>query len=78
MLKVRHQTAGVKLRKSTIFSHSAGKDASFKMVYTPKRLGITDYGDNRNIIGWTKQSNVAENTFARYLYQRYTYLLYFF
>ncbi|AXQ65302.1 MAG: hypothetical protein [Circular genetic element sp.] len=67
VLKVRHQTAGVKLRKSTIFSHSAGKDASFRMVYTPKRLGISDPQDNRSIIGWTKQSNVAENSFAQFV-----------
>lgn len=66
VLKVRHQTAGVKLRKSTIYSHSAGKDASFKMVYTPRRIGIKDAADNRAILGFTKQSNVAENTFAQF------------
>lgn len=67
VLKVRHQTAGVKLRKSTIFTHSVGKDASFKLIYTPKRIGIKDAADNRQILGFTKQTNVQENTFAQFV-----------
>lgn len=67
VLKVRHQTAGVKLRKSTIYSHSAGKDAMFKLVYTPRRIGIKDAADNRQILGFTKQTNVQENTFAQFV-----------
>lgn len=67
VLKVRHQTAGIKLRKSTVYTHSAGKDANFKLVYTPKRLGIHDPADNRNLIGFTSAQNVAENSFAQFV-----------
>lgn len=67
VLKVRHQTAGIKLRKSTIYTHSAGKDANFKLVYTPKRLGIKDPGDNRGLIGFTASQNVQENSFAQFV-----------
>ena len=37
------------------------------MVYTPKRLGIKDPGDNRGLIGFTSQSNVVENSFAQFV-----------
>lgn len=67
VLKVRHQTAGIKLRKSTVYPHSAGKDANFKLVYTPKRLGIAQAADNRDLIGFTSQQNVSENSFAQFV-----------
>lgn len=60
----REDLAGVKLRKSQVFAHSTGKDASFKLVYTPKRIGIKDAMDNRTLIGFTSAANVAENTYA--------------
>lgn len=64
-LKVRHHTAGVKLRMSTMNTNTAGKDASFKLVYTPKRLGIKDAQDNIGRLGFTSQSNVSENSFGQ-------------
>lgn len=67
VLKVRHQLAGVKLRKSKVYPGSTGKDCSFKLVYTPKRLGIKDPGDNRGLIGFTSQQHVAENSFAQFV-----------
>ena len=66
VLKVRHQTAGIKLKKSKMFPNSTGKDCSFKLVYTPKRLGIAQAADNRDLIGFTSQQNVAENSFAQF------------
>ena len=60
----REDLAGVKLRKSKVYPHSTGKDCSFKLVYTPKRIGIQDAKDNRGLIGFTSQTNVAENTYA--------------
>lgn len=67
VLKVRHHTAGVKLRMSKIGPNTPGRDASFKLIYTPKRLGIKDPSDNRNLIGFTSQTNVAENSFAQFV-----------
>lgn len=60
----REDLAGVKLRKTTVYPHATGKDASFKLVYTPKRIGIKDAQDNRALIGFTSATNVSENTFA--------------
>ncbi|AXQ65677.1 MAG: putative capsid protein [Circoviridae sp.] len=67
VLKVRHHTAGVKLRMSNQTTTSQGRDCSFKLTYTPKRLGIKDPGDNRALIGFTSQSNVQENSFAQFV-----------
>lgn len=71
VLKVRHQTAGIKLKKSKMFPQSTGKDCSFKLVYTPKRLGIKDPGDNRGLIGFTVGEDAAdrvkENSFAQFV-----------
>lgn len=67
VLKVRHHTAGVKLRMSTMNTNTVGKDASFKLVYTPARLGIKDPGDNRALIGFTQSSHVDENSFAQFV-----------
>jgi len=63
----RENTAGIKLRKSVVNQHSGGKDCSFKLVYTPKRLGIKDPMDNRNLIGFTKNTDVQENSFAQFI-----------
>lgn len=65
VLKVRHHTAGVKLRMSTMNTNTAGKDASFKLIYTPNRLGIRDASDNISRLGFTSQTNVAENSFGQ-------------
>lgn len=70
VLKVRHHTAGVKLRKSKMFQSSTGKDCVFTLKYTPRRLGIKDPGDNRGLIGFTvgetPESRVQENSFAQF------------
>lgn len=71
VLKVRHQTAGIKLKKSQVFKGSTGKDCSFKLTYTPRRLGIKDPGDNRGLIGFTAGSSlsdrVQENSYAQFV-----------
>lgn len=71
VLKVRHQTAGVKMKHMKIFPFSTGKNTSFKLTYTPRRLGIKDPGDNRGLIGFTVGTNptdrVQENSFAQFV-----------
>lgn len=66
-LKVRHQTAGIKLKSQKIFPNSSGRDCTFKLTYTPKRLGIKDPGDNRDLIGFTSTQNVQENSYAQFV-----------
>lgn len=67
VLKVRHHTAGVKLRMSKVGPNITGRDCSFKLTYTPKRLGIKDPSDNRNLIGFTSQTHPNENSFAQFV-----------
>lgn len=56
--------AGVKYKKLTVFPTSLGRACSFKLVYTPHRLGIKDLGDAKEQIGFTSQSAPAENTYG--------------
>lgn len=71
VLKVRHQTAGIKMKQSKVYPENAGKNCSFKLTYTPRRLGIKDPGDNRGLIGFTigtdPKDRVQENSFAQFV-----------
>lgn len=71
VLKVRHQTAGIKMKQSKVYPENAGKNCSFKLTYTPRRLGIKDAGDNRDLIGFTigetPGDRVKENSFAQFV-----------